>query len=235
MKEKFGRTCILNFFMLQWKKSSNCKIGEKSAHKSRKKGDHPMPESCCTKEAEETEEKDISYMKIALEQAKLALALGEVPVGAVIVRDEKIIAQGYNRRECDKNALRHAEIIAIEEACTVLHGWRLPRCTLYVTMEPCPMCAGAILNARINRVVYGCPDPKAGSLDSVLKISEYPFNHKFEISSGVCETECRTLLQSFFSLLRQKKKSLKPDTSQPNEQNEPDENTALPNDSLSRK
>ena len=146
-------------------------------------------------------------MKQALALAEEAAQLGEVPVGAVIVQDQAIIAEGYNRRECEKNALRHAEILAIEQACKTLGGWRLPRCTLYVTLEPCPMCMGAIINARIERVVFGAYDPKAGCCGSVLDLMAYPFNHKAQIVGGVLEEECSQKLKDFFLCLRKKRKN----------------------------
>ncbi len=149
---------------------------------------------------------DRDYMQLALEQARLAYELGEVPVGAVIVQDGKVIATGYNRREVDKNALSHAEHTAIDNACKALGGWRLPHCTLYVTLEPCLMCAGAIIHARIDRVVFGTADPKTGAFGSLTDLNALPLNHHPEILSGVCEEECRAILQTFFATLRQKKK-----------------------------
>ena len=134
----------------------------------------------------------------ALELAKKAASLGEVPVGAVVVRDGEIIGKGYNLRENKKSASAHAEIIAIEQACNALGSWRLSGCTLYVTMEPCPMCAGAIVNSRIDRVVYGCKDVVAGCCGSVINFNAYPFNHSFTIESGVCETQATELLKGFF-------------------------------------
>lgn len=134
----------------------------------------------------------------ALELAKTAASLGEVPVGAVVVRDGEIIGKGYNLRENKKSASAHAEIIAIEQACNALGSWRLSGCTLYVTMEPCPMCAGAIVNSRIDRVVYGCKDVVAGCCGSVINFNAYPFNHSFTIESGVCETQATELLKGFF-------------------------------------
>lgn len=147
---------------------------------------------------------DTEYMTLALQQAQTAFDLGEVPVGAVIVRDGQVISVGYNRRETDKNALAHAEQIAIDAACRKLGGWRLTNCTLYVTLEPCPMCAGAILNARIDRVVYGANDTKAGAFGSVWNLNDNGLNHRCETVSGVCEQECKQLLQSFFKTLRKK-------------------------------
>ncbi len=120
---------------------------------------------------------DLDYMELAIEQAKIAASLGEVPVGAVIVKNDSIVATAYNRRELDKNALAHAELLAIDRACKRLGGWRLFGCTLYVTLEPCPMCTGAIINSRIDRVVYGALDPKAGSCESVIPLTEFPYNH----------------------------------------------------------
>jgi len=134
----------------------------------------------------------------ALELAKTAASLGEVPVGAVVVRGGEIIGKGYNLRENKKSASAHAEIIAIEQACNALGSWRLSGCTLYVTMEPCPMCAGAIVNSRIDRVVYGCKDVVAGCCGSVINFNAYPFNHSFTIESGVCETQATELLKGFF-------------------------------------
>ena len=150
--------------------------------------------------------KDELFMKEALRLAKKAASFGEVPVGAVIVRDGKIIARGYNRREADKNALRHAEITAIDRACKRLGGWRLPGCALYVTLEPCPMCAGAVINARMERVVYGCADPKGGSVDTVARLFDLPYNHKPEVTSGVLADECAGALSEFFRGLRKRGK-----------------------------
>lgn len=149
---------------------------------------------------------DEQFMREALKCAKKAAALGEAPIGAVIVRDGVIISRGYNRRECDKNALKHAEITAIDRACKKLGGWRLPRCTMYVTLEPCPMCAGAIINSRIERVVFGAYDKKAGSVKSVMKMFELPYNHKPEAYGGVLESECSQILSSFFAKLRKSHK-----------------------------
>ena len=151
-----------------------------------------------------TNETDILYMQKAIEQAEIAACEGEVPVGAVIVKDGQIISYGRNRREIGKNALYHAETEAIDNACKALGGWRLIGCTLYVTLEPCPMCAGAIINSRIERVVFGAYDKKAGSLGSVVNLFELPYNHKPELSGGVCQEECGKLLTSFFEKLRKK-------------------------------
>lgn len=143
-------------------------------------------------------------MKRAVELAEKAASMGEIPVGAVVVKREtgEIISEGYNRRETDKNALSHAEISAIESACRKLGGWRLPGCDLYVTLEPCPMCCGAIINSRIERVIYGADDLKAGSVRSVQKMFEMPYNHSPEIVSGVMAEECGALLSSFFRKIR---------------------------------
>ena len=145
-----------------------------------------------------------SFMREALALARQAAAVGEVPVGAVIVKDGQIIARGENRRELGKNALHHAEISAINNACEALGGWRLPGCDLYVTLEPCPMCAGAIINARIRKVVFGAWDPKAGSCGSVVDLFALPYNHKPECIGGVLQEECGALLSDFFAKLREK-------------------------------
>lgn len=150
---------------------------------------------------------DRDYMMLALEQAKRAYELGEVPVGAVIVQNGQVIAAGYNRREIDKNALSHAEHTAIDNACKALGGWRLPDTTLYVTLEPCLMCAGAIIHARIDRVVFGTPDPKTGAFGSLTDINALPVNHHPVVEGGVCEAECKEILQRFFADLRQRKKN----------------------------
>ena len=144
------------------------------------------------------------YMKRAVELAELAGSMGEIPVGAVVVKREtgEIIAEGYNRRESDKNALAHAELIAINEACRKLGGWRLIGCDLYVTLEPCPMCCGAIINSRVERVIYGADDMKAGSVFSLQQMFELPYNHKPEIIRGVMSEECGELLSSFFRRIR---------------------------------
>ncbi len=147
---------------------------------------------------------DEKFMRRALELARLAASLGEVPVGAVIVKDGKIIAEGYNRREADKNATAHAELIAIDKACRALGGWRLFDCELYVTLEPCPMCAGAIVNSRIKRVVCAAKDPRAGAFGSLLNLNFYPLNHKPKIEFGLFGGESAELLRSFFGRLRRK-------------------------------
>lgn len=148
---------------------------------------------------------DEDYMRQALDLALEAAAEGEVPVGAVIVKDGEVIGTGRNRREVLRHALSHAEIEAIDGACRRLGGWRLSGSTLYVTLEPCPMCAGAILNARIDRVVFGASDPKAGSLGSVTDLTAFPYNHHLMIEGGMLETECAAILSSFFKKLRIRK------------------------------
>lgn len=147
---------------------------------------------------------DNEYMLRALELAKASAEEGEVPVGAVIVRNGIIISEGRNRREKKKNALCHAEIEAIDAACKALGGWRLPGCTLYVTLEPCPMCAGAIINSRIDRVVFGAYDKKAGSVGSVTDLFSFPYNWKPDAVGGCREEECAALLSEFFKKLRAK-------------------------------
>ena len=149
---------------------------------------------------------DEKYMRQAIRQAKKAEALGEVPIGCVIEQEGKIIARGYNRRMTDHSALAHAEIIAIKKACKKIGDWRLEDCTLYVTLEPCPMCAGAIVQARIPRVVMGCMNPKAGCAGSVLDmLHEEGFNHQAETESGVLGEECSTMMKNFFKKLRENK------------------------------
>ena len=133
----------------------------------------------------------------ALKEAKIAAIEDEVPVGAIIVRNGEILVRAHNTREKDKNALYHAEIKAINEACKILGGWRLVGCTLYVTLEPCPMCAGAIINSRIERVVYGAPDHKAGAFGTMINLTDYPL-FKPQITSGILSTECSGILSSFF-------------------------------------
>lgn len=149
---------------------------------------------------------DERFMQEALAEARLAAAMGEVPVGAVIVREGEIIARAHNTRETEKNALHHAEILAIEAACRHVGGWRLTDCTLYVTLEPCPMCGGAILNARLGRVVYGAKDASMGVFGSVLNYNAYPLGYKVPVTYGVLETESRALLQAFFEAARKRKK-----------------------------
>lgn len=146
------------------------------------------------------------YMKAAIREAKKAEALGEVPIGCVIVYEDKIIGRGYNRRIIDKNVLSHAEIVAIRKACKKMGDWRLEGCTMYVTLEPCPMCAGAIVQARIPKVVIGCMNPKAGCAGSVLDmLHQDGFNHQVETEIGVLGETCSTMLTSFFKELRRSK------------------------------
>lgn len=150
------------------------------------------------------------FMKAALREAKKAEKLEEVPIGCVIVYEGKIIARGYNRRNTDKNTLAHAELLAIKKASKKLGDWRLEGCTLYVTLEPCQMCAGAIVQARLDKVVIGSMNPKAGCAGSVLNLLQISaFNHQVEIEKGVLETECSTMLSSFFRALREKRKQEK--------------------------
>ena len=151
---------------------------------------------------ENTRERDEEFMRAAIEQAKLSAAEGEVPVGAVVVCDNEIIAVGRNRREGSKNALAHAEIEAIDAACRKKGGWRIFMCDLYVTLEPCHMCAGAIMNSRVRRVVYGAPDKKAGAYGSLFDLNSFPVNHRPEVVPGVLSDECAGLLTEFFRKLR---------------------------------
>lgn len=148
---------------------------------------------------------DTELMRCAIDLAREATLDGEVPVGAVIVRNGEIIATGRNRRELGKNALLHAEIEAIDNACKKLGGWRLFDCELFVTLEPCPMCAGAIINSRIKRVVYGADDLKAGSVKSVVRLFDLPYNHRPVVESGLLAEECSELLKTFFKSLRKNK------------------------------
>ena len=150
------------------------------------------------------------YMRQAMKLAQKAASLGEVPIGCVIEYQGKIIGRGYNRRKTDKSTLAHAEIIAIKKACKKIDDWRLEECTLYVTLEPCQMCAGAIVQARIPKVVIGCMNPKAGCAGSILNILQVPqFNHQVETVYGVLEEECSTMLTEFFKSLRRKLKVAK--------------------------
>lgn len=151
-------------------------------------------------------QRDGIYMRKALELARIAAEQGEVPVGAVVVKKSsgEIIGRGFNRREYGRSPLTHAEIIAIDEASRRLGGWRLIDCELFVTLEPCPMCAGAMINSRIERVVFGAFDPKAGSCGSVVNLFELPYNHKPELVGGVLESECAGILSEFFKQLRKK-------------------------------
>lgn len=151
---------------------------------------------------------DYDYMHLALEEAKKAAALGEIPIGAVLVCDGKVIAAAHNEREMLPDATAHAEILAIRAACARLQRWRLSGCTLYVTVEPCPMCSGAIVNSRIDRVVYGCPDSKAGGVESIFNIlTNGSLNHRAEILGGICEEECAAVMQEFFRKRRRENKA----------------------------
>ncbi len=153
---------------------------------------------------------DEYYMKLAIEEANKAAAIGEVPIGAIIVYKDEVIASAYNLRETTKNATTHAELLAIQEACNKLENWRLEETTLYVTLEPCPMCAGAILQSRIPRVVYGARDAKAGCVDSLYHLlNDSRFNHECDVTEGVLAEECGNLLTEFFRDLRAKKKNQK--------------------------
>ncbi len=142
------------------------------------------------------------FMKLAINEAKIAAQKGEVPVGAVIVKNGKVIAKGHNTRETEQSALGHAEINAIKDACKALGSWRLDDCHLYVTMEPCPMCAGAIINARIPTVVFGSYDLKMGSFDSVVNLAALDYDFKPQIYGGICEEECTSIVKTFFKELR---------------------------------
>lgn len=148
---------------------------------------------------------DKKFMEEALLLAKEAAELGEVPVGAVVVKDNKIVGKGYNLRETKQNPLLHAEVVAIEKAAVHLKSWRLSGCTIYVTLEPCPMCTGAIINSRIDRVVYGAFDSKAGCFGSVCNMRKMNFNHTPQVEAGVLDEECENLLTSFFENLRKSK------------------------------
>ncbi|QHJ69740.1 tRNA adenosine(34) deaminase TadA [Planococcus halotolerans] len=155
-------------------------------------------------------ELDQHYMKMAIEEANKAAAKGEVPIGAVIVRDGEVIARAHNLRETTQNAVTHAELLAIQQACEELGSWRLENTILYVTLEPCPMCAGAILQSRIPRVVYGARDVKAGSVDSLYRLlNDDRFNHQCVVKENVLADECGGLLTQFFRGLREKKKKRK--------------------------
>lgn len=146
------------------------------------------------------------FMKIAIEEAHKAFALDEVPVGAVIVKNDRIIAKGYNMRETLKRAAAHAEMLAIDHACEALGGWRLFGCDLYVTLEPCPMCAGALVNARIDKVIFGAYDYKRGACGSIYNIAnDVQLNHRLEVVGGICEEECVRLMQDFFRRKRKGK------------------------------
>ena len=145
---------------------------------------------------------DKKFMQLAISEAKKAAIENEVPVGAVIVKDGVVLAAAHNMREQKQNALSHAEIEAINLACKNLGSWRLDGCEMYVTLEPCPMCTGAIINARIKTVIFGAFDKNAGCMDSVINLCDYPLGHKVEVYAGICEDECQKILQDFFENLR---------------------------------
>lgn len=149
--------------------------------------------------------KDEFYMGKAIEEAKIAAAVGEIPVGAVVIYQKRAIARAYNLRETLPCATAHAELLAIEKACRALGRWRLTGCTLYVTVEPCPMCAGAIVNSRLDRVVYGCDDPKGGAVRSLFQIVDNPaLNHRVEVTAGIRADECAAIMRDFFRSRRRK-------------------------------
>jgi len=153
------------------------------------------------------EMQDDIYMREAIKEAKKAETLDEVPIGAVLVMGEKIISRAHNLRECEQNAIAHAELLAIDEACRISGSWRLDESTLYVTLEPCPMCAGAIILSRVKRVVYGASDPKGGCAGTLMNLlQDERFNHQSEITKGVLEMECGQLLSDFFKRIRERKK-----------------------------
>lgn len=155
-------------------------------------------------------EKDQVFMQLALEEAKKAADLGEVPIGAVLVYQDEVIARTHNLRETTQNAVTHAELMVIQEACGKIGSWRLENTTLYVTLEPCPMCAGAILQSRVPRVVYGARDIKAGCVDSLYRLlNDARFNHECEVVEGVLADECGEILTDFFQTLRERKKAEK--------------------------
>lgn len=165
------------------------------------------------KQAEKIEKKNLKiyekYMEQALKEAKKAYNINEVPIGCVIVKDDKVIARGYNRRNTEKNVLAHAEIAAIREACKKTGDWRLEGCTMYVTLEPCQMCAGAIVQARMDKVVIGAMNKKAGCAGSIINILQMQqFNHQCEIETGVLEEQCTNMMTSFFEELREQKSQI---------------------------
>ncbi|WP_369903406.1 tRNA adenosine(34) deaminase TadA [Bacillus manliponensis] len=155
-------------------------------------------------------EQDIYFMQLAIEEAKKAEMIEEVPIGAVVVLDGEVISRAYNLRECEQRSIAHAELLAIDEACKKLGTWRLEGATLYVTLEPCPMCAGAIVLSRVKRVVYGASDPKGGCAGTLMNLlTDERFNHQAEVEAGVLEEECGALLTNFFRALRKKRKAEK--------------------------
>ena len=156
------------------------------------------------------EEKNKIYMKLALEEAKKAYEIDEVPVGAIIVYKDEVIASGYNQRETKNNSLAHAEILAINQACNYLNSWRLIDCEMYVTLEPCCMCAMALIHARLQRIVFGASDLKTGACGSAFSlITDEKHNHRIEVTRGVLENECPTLISSFFTMRREQKRAQK--------------------------
>lgn len=153
-------------------------------------------------------QEDAYYMGLALEEAEKAAALGEIPIGAVLVQEGEVISRAHNLREMNQDATAHAEVLVIREACAKLKRWRLSGCTLYVTVEPCPMCSGAIVNGRIDRVVYGCPDVKAGGAESIFNIITNPnLNHCVEVTSGVLEEDCAQVMKTFFQRRRKENRA----------------------------
>jgi tRNA(adenine34) deaminase len=168
----------------------------------------PDAESPADAEATSHDPMDIMFMELAIAEAKRAPAVGEVPVGAIVVHKGKVIARAHNRRAIDHDPSAHAELIAMRDAAKLLKDWRLEECTVYVTLEPCPMCAGAMVQARIGRCVYGCVDPKAGYMGSLEDLSsDSRLNHRFPVTSGVLSDQCGDLLRSFFRAIRAKKKA----------------------------
>ncbi|PEX82229.1 tRNA adenosine(34) deaminase TadA [Bacillus cereus] len=156
------------------------------------------------------QDQDIHFMQLAIEEAKKAEAIQEVPIGAVIVLDGEVISIAHNLRETEQRSIAHAELLAIDEACKKLRTWRLEDATLYVTLEPCPMCAGGIVLSRVKRVVYGASDPKGGCAGTLMNLlTDERFNHQCEVVAGVLEKECGTLLTNFFRELREKRKAMK--------------------------
>ncbi|HCH66677.1 MAG: tRNA adenosine(34) deaminase TadA [Deltaproteobacteria bacterium] len=170
--------------------------------------DAPGAHATTSTEAGEVDPLDIHYMRMAIEEAKRAPALGEVPVGAIVVHRGTVVARAHNRRSVDHDPTAHAELIAMRDAARALGDWRLEECTVYVTLEPCPMCAGTMVQARIERCVYGCGDPKAGYLGSLEDLSsDARLNHRFSVTAGVLAEECSTLLRDFFRGIRARKKA----------------------------
>ncbi|MCX5658827.1 MAG: tRNA adenosine(34) deaminase TadA [Planctomycetota bacterium] len=156
-------------------------------------------------------DQDLAMMRLALDQARAAAARGETPVGAIVYRDGIVIASGANRREIDRDPTAHAEVLALREAGRVLNSWRLEECSMAVTLEPCPMCAGALVNARVKRLVYGAADPKMGAVDSLHRLCTDPrFNHRLEVRGGLLAEECGDLLRAFFKARRGNEKIPKP-------------------------